>query len=110
MLLKFGLLLPTYNHIGSEHLSSAAYGTFAIMIGSSIVLCGVQSSSDSALSPLAFLVSMVIHTLGEGILVATQAYIASVIGKSYLARVIAIAASGGKAIASGYSLRSWLLD
>jgi hypothetical protein len=40
MLLKFGLLLPTYNRICSEYLSSAAYGNFAITIGSSIVLCG----------------------------------------------------------------------
>jgi hypothetical protein len=36
MLLKFGLLLPTYSHLGSEYLSSAAYGNFAIMIGSMI--------------------------------------------------------------------------
>ena len=37
MLLKFGLVLPTYNRLGSEYLSSVAYGNFAIMIGSSIV-------------------------------------------------------------------------
>jgi hypothetical protein len=104
MLLNFGLLLPTYHRLGSDYFGSAAYGNFAIMIGSSIVLCGgavlVGLSSTSA----AFLVGMVIYTLGEGISVATQAYIASVIDKSYLARVMAvlsIAASGGKAIASG---------
>jgi hypothetical protein len=104
MLLNFGLLLPTYNRLGSTYLGSAAYASFAIMIGSSIVLCGgavlIGLSSTSA----AFLAGMVIYTLGEGISVATQAYIASVIDKSHLARVMAvlsIAAAGGKAIASG---------
>lgn len=104
LLLNFGLLLPSYNRIGSKYLGSAAYASFAIMICSSIVLSGgavvVGLSSTSA----AFLIGMVIYTLGEGISVATQAFIASVIGKSYLARVMAvlsIAAAGGKAIASG---------
>jgi hypothetical protein len=104
LLLNFGLLLPTYTRLGSNYFGSAAYASFAIMIGSSIVLSGgavlVGFSSTSA----AFLVGMVIYTLGEGISVATQAYIASVIGKPYLARVMAvlsIAAAGGKAIASG---------
>jgi hypothetical protein len=104
LLLNFGLLLPTYTRLGSKYLGSAAYASFAIMIGSSIVLSGdavlVGLSSTSA----AFLVGMVIYTLGEGISVATQAYITSVIDKSYLARVMAvlsIAAAGGKAIASG---------
>jgi len=104
LLLNFGLLLPSYNRIGSKYFGSATYTSFAIMIGSSIVLSGgavvVGLSSTSA----AFLIGMVIYTLGEGITVATQAFIASFIGKSCLARVMAvlsIAATGGKAIASG---------
>lgn len=103
MLLNFGLLLPTYNRLGSRYFGSAAYASFAIMIGSSVVLCGggvlIGLSSTSAV----FLIGMVIYTLGEGIMVATQAYITSVIGKSYLARVMAvlsIAVTSGKAIAS----------
>jgi hypothetical protein len=104
MLLNFGLLLPTYNRLGSEYFGSATYGSFAIMIGSSIVLCGGAVLVGFSTTSAAFLVGMVIYTLGEGISVATQAYIASVIDKSYLARIMAllsIAASGGKAIASG---------
>lgn len=104
MLLNFGLLLPTYNRLGSEYFGSAAYGSFAIMIGSSIVLCGGAVLVGLSTTSAAFLVGMVIYTLGEGISVATQAYVASVIDKSYLARVmvvLSIAASGGKAIASG---------
>ncbi len=103
MLLNFGLLLPAYNRLGTQYFDSAAYSSFAIMIGSSVVLSGgavlVGLSSTSA----AFMTGMVIYTLGEGINVATQAYIASVISKTYLARVLAvlsIAAAGGKAIAS----------
>ena len=103
MLVNFGLLLPTYNRLGTQYFGSAAYASFAIMIGSSIVLCGgavlVGLSSTSA----AFMIGMVTYTLGEGINVATQAYIASVINKTYLARVLAvlsIAAAGGKAVAS----------
>jgi hypothetical protein len=104
MLLNFGLLLPTYNRLGSEYFGSTAYGSFTIMIGSSIVLCGGAVLVGLSTTSAAFLVGMVIYTLGEGISVATQAYVASVIDKSYLARVmvvLSIAASGGKAIASG---------
>jgi MFS family permease len=104
LLLNFGLLLPTYNRLGSMYFGSAAYASFAIMIGSSIVLSGGAVLVGLSNTSAAFLLGMVIYTLGEGIIVATQAYIASVIGKSYLARVMAvlsIAAAGGKAIASG---------
>ena len=104
ILLNFGLLLPTYNRLSSEYFGSAAYGSFAIMIGSSIVLCGGAVLVGLSTTSATFLVGMVIYTLGEGISVATQAYIASVIDKSYLARIMAllsIAASSGKAIASG---------
>lgn len=66
LLLNFGLLLPVYNRLGLTYLGSAAHASFAIMIGSSIVLCGgavlVGFSSVSA----AFLVGTVIYTLGEG--------------------------------------------
>lgn len=84
------LLLSTYNHLDSEYFGSAAYGSFAIMIGSSIVLCGGAVFVGFSTASAAFLVGMVIYTFGEGILVATQAYIASAIDKSYLARVMAM--------------------
>lgn len=107
-LLNFGLLLPIYNRLGSDYFGSAVYASFAIMIGSSIVLCGGAVLIGLSTTSVAFLVGMVIYTLGEGISVATQAYVASVIDKSYLARVMAVlstAASGGKAIALGLFLQ-----
>ena len=103
MLLNFGLLLPAYNRLGSTYLGSAAYTSFAIMIGSSVVLSGGAVLVGLSSTTVAFLAGMVIYTLGEGLPVATQAYIASVTDKSYLARVMAvlsIAATGGKAVAS----------
>ena len=103
MLLNFGLLLPAYNRIGSKYLGSTTYTSFAIMIGSSIVLSGGAVLIGLSSASSAFLIGMVIYTLGEGLSVATQAYIASVIDKSYLARVmsvLSIAATSGKAIAS----------
>ena len=103
MLLNFGLLLPTYNRLGTQYLGSAAYASFTIMIGSSIVLTVGAVLVGLSSTAVAFMVGMVVYTLGEGINVATQAYIASVIDKTYLARVLAvlsIAAAGGKAIAS----------
>lgn len=104
LLLNFGLLLPGYNRVGSKYLGSATYTSFAIMVGSSIVLCAGAVAVGLSSTSAAFLIGMAFYTLGEGITVATQAYIASVIGKSFLARVMAvlsIAAAGGKAVASG---------
>ena len=103
MLLNFGVLLPTYDRLGSRYLGSAAYASFAIMIGSSIVLAGGAVLIGLSSASATFLTGMVIYTLGEGLPVATQAYIASVIDKAYLGRVmsvLSIAAAGGKAIAS----------
>jgi hypothetical protein len=81
LLLNFGLLLPSYNRIGSKYLGSATYASFAIMVGSSIVLCAGAVAVGLSSASAAFLRGMAIYTLGEGITVATQAYIASVIGK-----------------------------
>jgi hypothetical protein len=100
-----GFFFPAYNRIGSIYLGSAAYTSFAIMVGSSIVLCAGAVAVGLSSTSAAFLIGMVIYTLGEGTTVAMQAYIASVIGKSFLARVMAalsIAAAGGNAIASGF--------
>jgi len=73
------------------------------MIGSSVVLAGGAVLIGFSSNTITFLFGMVIYTLGEGLPVATQAYITSVIDKYYLARVmsvLSIAAAGGKAIAS----------
>ena len=103
MLANFGLLLPTYTRLGTRHLGSATRASFAIMIASAAVLTGGAMLVGLSATSAAFLVGMVVYTLGEGLTVATQAYIASVVDRTYLARVmatLAVAAAGGKAIAS----------
>jgi MFS family permease len=103
MLLNFFLLLPTYTRLGTKYLHSPTHASFAIIIGSSIILClGSTTIALSAASSV-FLFGMIIYTLGEGMSVATQAYIASLTEQRYLARVMAvlsIAAALGKALAS----------
>lgn len=103
ILLNFALLLPAYNRLGTKHFGSATYASFAIMTGSSVVLCCGSVLVGLSSSSAVFLIGMVVYTLGEGMPVATQAYIASIIDKGYLARVMAMlsmASAGGKAIAS----------
>jgi MFS family permease len=103
MLLNFGVLLPLYTRLGTKYLGSARNASFAIMIGSSLVLAaGAVMTGMSSTAPV-FILGMVVYTAGEGLTVAINAYIATVIKKAYLARVMAmvsIAATSGKAIAS----------
>lgn len=52
---------------------------------------------------MAFFGAMVIYTLGEGLTIAAQSYIASLIDENKLARVLAVlslASTGGKVLAS----------
>lgn len=105
MLINYWILLPSYTRLGTKYLGSGKNASFAIMIGSSLVLAIGAVITGLSSTASVFLFGMIIYTAGEGVTVAINAYIASVIEKGFLARVmsvVAIAATGGKAIASGF--------
>jgi hypothetical protein len=104
MLLNFAILLPTYSQIGAKYLGTVAKANFTIMISSSVLLTIGSVFIGFSTTALTFILGMIVYTLGAGLPVATQAFVASLMDKSKLARVMAIlsiAATGGKVVASG---------
>ena len=114
-LVNFSFLLPAYTRLGKSYLGSETATFLTIMIFSSLVLIAGSILLGASATITTFLAALVIYVLGEGLPVATQAYIASLIEKRKLARVLSvlsIATTGGKMVASGIfpKVLGWGLD
>ena len=73
------------------------------MSGSLLVLITGSILLGFSATPIIFFAAMALYTLGSGFQVSTQAYIAGLVDKQRLARILAtlsISAAGGKFVAS----------
>ena len=103
-LFNFSFILPLWMRLGTKHFAHPSQSSLAIMVGSAFVLTVGTVMLGFSNTNFLFFLSMIVYTLGEGLPVATQTYIASLIAPSRLARVmsaLSIAATSGKLFAAG---------
>ncbi|MCJ1358692.1 MAG: hypothetical protein MMC33_008692 [Icmadophila ericetorum] len=103
MLVNFSILLPLYVRVCGQYFSPSNASLFIVYISCLVLAVGATITGLSS-SAIVFLPAMVAYSLGEGAAVTMQAYVASLIDKSRLARVmgmLSVASIGGKMAASG---------
>ena len=98
------VLLPTYNKIGARYGFSPSSTSLLIMLLSvTLLIAGSIFLGLSATAPH-FIAATCMYTLGAGMPVVMQTYIANLVQKSSLGRLLAIVSLfqvGGKIAASG---------
>lgn len=103
MLANFSFLLPLYVRFCGRYFSPSNANLFIACISCLVLAIGATVTGFSSGAAI-FLFAMILYTLGEGAAVTIQAYVASLIDQSRLARVmgmLSIASIGGKMAASG---------
>lgn len=87
---NYFVILPAYNRLGKYYNLSALTTSLCIMMLSACILIVGSVLLGFTTSNATFLSAMVIYTLGTGLPVVTQTYIANSIGKQRMGRVLAI--------------------
>jgi MFS family permease len=103
MLLHFSLLLPWLTRFAASYFSDPLTGQFAVMLLSALLLILGSMSIGLSASPLAFVASVLLYLLGEGLPTATQAFVVTLLPRDRVARLMAllsVASIAGKLCAS----------
>ena len=103
MLANFCVLLPFYTKICTKYVQSENTNLIIMSVSCLVLTTGSIIIGISG-STVPFFLGTVLYTLGEGVPAATQAYVASRIGNSRIARVMAmlsVATIIGKITAAG---------
>ncbi|KAI9821930.1 MAG: hypothetical protein M1827_002512 [Pycnora praestabilis] len=87
-LINFAVIIPFLTTSGTRRLGSAARAKLAILAGSTGLLTAGGVLTGLSTSNYTFLAGISVYTLGEGFPTAMQAYTASMIERSKIARVL----------------------
>lgn len=96
-------LLPTYNKLGARYALSPSSTSLLVMLLSVTLLIAGSIFLGLSATPPHFVAATCIYTLGAGMPAVMQAYIANLVQKSSLGRLLAIVSLfqvGGKMAAS----------